>query len=139
MQDLVKRCRVYICVCTCVYVCALDVNLALRQAMSRVGLDSEKMSKQFELAVPFTKKRDRGRGRSKDKAKTKGEEVEEVDGSEKTKMAATPVHSASAWDQLSLNHTCQWPMHTLLTPSILSKLVSFYYYYYYYLAKCCKQ
>jgi len=109
----------------CVCVCVLDVNLALRQAMSRVGLDSEKMGKQFELAVPFArKKRDRGKGKLKEKAKTTTkEEEEEVDGSEKTKMAATPVHGGSAWEQLSLNHTCQWPMHTLLTPPILSKLV----------------
>ncbi len=86
------------------------MNLAFHQAISRVGLDSEKMSKQFELAVPYTKKRDRERVRDRDKER-KTKEVKESVG-------------VSAWEQLSLSHSCQWPLHTLITPPILNKSVN---------------
>ena len=101
-------CVVCVCVCVCV---RIDVNLAFHQAMTRVGLDVERMGKQFELTVPYCKPRDKERTREKTREKTK----------DRKESSSTPT--ASAWDQLSLIHTVQWPLHTLFTPPILNKSV----------------
>lgn len=84
--------------------CTVDVNLAFQQAMVRVGVNREKMAKQFELTVPYSK----------------------LGGKKKKEASSMKVVGcgASAWDQLSLCHSTQWPLHTLFTPPILHKLVN---------------
>ena len=66
--------------------------------MVRVGMDSEKMAKQFQLLVPYTKHRGH----------------------------APPVEGltqprGSAWDQLTLSHSMDWPLPILFTPQVIAR------------------
>ena len=83
-----------------------DVNVAFQQAMVRVGMDSEGMTKQFQLMVPFTKTRG---GHGEAGRTSKG----------RTSEGSSP--SGSGWDQLTLSHTVKWPLPILFTPIVLSK------------------
>lgn len=80
--------------------------------MARVGVDSEKMAKQFELMVPYSKPRERGGEMERDGRKEESSSVQVVGG------------GGSAWDQLSLSHTTHWPLHILFTPPVLHKSVN---------------
>lgn len=77
------------------------MNVAFQQAMVRVGVDSEGMAKQFQLVVPYTKQRGAGQER-----RPEGK-------------ATPPV--GSAWEQLTLSHSMQWPLPILFTAPVLAK------------------
>ena len=76
--------------------------MAFHQAMIKVGIDSDKMTKLFQLTLPNVKQKG---SRTEAAASSKGE----------------VLAGKSAWDQLSLTHTTEWPLHILFTPAILNK------------------
>ena len=59
-------------------------------------MDSEKMAKQFQLLVPYSKQR-----------------------GVKSEQQVVPV--GSAWEVLTLAHSMEWPLPILFTPPILAK------------------
>ena len=79
----------------------VDVNVSFQQAMVRVGMDSEKMAKQFQMLVPYTKHR----------------------GSAPPSTTPPPEAGVCAWDQLTLAHSMEWPLPILFTPHVIVRSV----------------
>ena len=71
----------------CIYV---DLNVAYRQAMIKVAMNHEELSKSFQLTVNFKT------GEPKDSKKKK-----------------------SSWRFLGMAHTVAWPLHVIFTPASL--------------------
>lgn len=76
--------------------------------MVRVGVDSERMAKQFQLVVPYTKQRGQGHGKS-------------VRAQDSLRQDEPP--QTSVWDHLTLTHFMEWPLPILFTPPVLTKSV----------------
>lgn len=69
-----------------------DVNVAYRQAMIKVAMNHEELSKNFQLTLNFP--------------------TGEL-GSSKKKQ--------SSWRFLGMTHTVAWPLHVVFTPAALEK------------------
>ena len=73
-----------------------DVNVALRQAMIKIAMDHEELTKQFQLTV-ITPHAELGKAPAKSRRKI------------------------SAWRHIGMVHTVSWPLHVVFTPASLEK------------------
>jgi gamma-tubulin complex component 4 len=78
-----------------------DVNVALRQAMIKIAMEHEELTKQFQLTVitPAT---------------------------ELGKAPAISRRKMSAWKYIGMVHTVSWPLHVVFTPAALEKYSSLF-------------
>lgn len=74
-----------------------DINMAFHQAARNVLIDDESLLQRFHLGVQF-----KGTDKKSDSSAS-GQTVE------------------CGWNSLGLSYTVQWPLHILLTPSVLEK------------------
>ena len=79
----------------------VDVNVAFRQAMTKLGIEDETLLHQFQLIVPPPPDR-KGVLLTAQKPKAK-------------------IHNS--WDQLGLSFKPKWPLHILFTSAVLEKSV----------------
>ena len=73
-----------------------DVNVAFQQAMIKVAMDHEELTKLFQLTV-VSAAADRGKGSFKARKRQ------------------------SAWKYVGMVHTVSWPLHVVFTPAALEK------------------
>lgn len=83
---------------TLLNICFIDVNVAFRQALVKMGFESETLLHQFRFTLPAVNKQSK-----------KVLPVPKVDKGEK------------AWNLLGLSYKPQWPLHVFFTPVILEK------------------
>ena len=79
----------------------VDINVAFRQAMTKLGIEDETLLRQFQLTVPPPPDR-KGVLPTAQKPETKIQ---------------------NGWDQLGLSFKPKWPLHILFTPAVLEKSV----------------
>jgi gamma-tubulin complex component 4 len=73
-----------------------DMNVAFRQAMIKIALDHEELTKQFQLILNLP---------AADTGKVKQEK------------------KSNSWRYIGITHTVSWPLHVVFTPASLGKLV----------------
>ena len=83
----------YVC-CSCV----ADVNVAFQQAMMKIGIDHEELTKQFKLVVNAPL-------------------------SELGKVSAISRRKSCSWKHIGMTHAVSWPLHVVFTPTALKRCV----------------
>lgn len=76
--------------------CVADVNIAFQQAMMKIGIDHEELTKQFNLTVNTPL-------------------------SELGKVPAISRRKTSSWKYIGMTHTVSWPLHVVFTPTALKR------------------
>ena len=77
---------------------SLDVNVAFRQAMTKIGIEDDELLARFHLVLPQSKEK-KGRGMCQ----------------------PTQRSIDSSWNQLGLSYSPKWPLHLLFTASVTEK------------------
>ena len=72
-----------------------DVNVAFQQAMIKIGVEHEELTKQFKLTVTAPP-------------------------SEMDKMPYLNRRKMQSWKFVGMKHTVSWPLHIIFTPTALN-------------------